>query len=100
MDNDVAATLAKAGIEPPVRFYCKDDHSIVAMVENGLGITLLPSLILAGYDHNIRKIPLDTAAVRTLGIGFLSADTLSISAKAFISTTKSVVKALVSSVED
>lgn len=91
VDNDVAATLDNAGIKPPIRFYCKDDHSIIAMVENGLGITLLPSLILDGYDRNIRRIPLTEPAVRTLGIGYLSADTLSLSARAFIDITRQVV---------
>ena len=61
------------------------------MVENGLGITLLPSLILDGYDRNIRRIPLTEPAVRTLGIGYLSTDTLSLSARAFIDITRQVV---------
>lgn len=91
IDNDVAATLKQADISPPVRFYCKDDHSIIAMVEHGLGITLLPSLILDGYDKNIKKIPLTRPAIRTLGIGFLSSDNLTAAAKAFIDVAKDTI---------
>ncbi len=92
VDNDVAATLQQAGIHPPVRFYCKDDHSIIAMVEHGLGITLLPSLILEGYDQNIVKIPLSVPAVRTLGIGMVSSDDLTTAARAFIAIARQTLK--------
>ncbi len=84
MDYDVAAALENAGVVPKVAFYCKDDHSIMAMVENGLGVSLLPGLILQSHAGRLKKIPLDPAAERTLGIGVASYEALSLSARAFM----------------
>lgn len=95
VDNDVAATLEDAGVHPNVRFYCQDDHSIVSMVMHGLGITLLPSLMLGGYKDSIRKIPLDRCATRTLGIGMVSSDILSLADKKFIDVVKELVPAMI-----
>ncbi len=88
VDNDVMAALEQADVVPPVSFYCKDDHSIISMVEHGLGISLLPALILEGSHYKIKKIPLEVPVYRTLGIGVVSEDALSLSAKAFIQMTK------------
>ncbi len=94
MDDDVAAALNDAGVKPHVAFYCKDDHSIMAMVENGLGISLLPSLILTGHEKKLKKVPLDPPASRILGTGAVSPDSLSLSALAFIRITTDYVKNL------
>ncbi len=84
MDYDVAAALDNAGIVPDIAFRCKDDHSIIAMVEKGLGITLLPALILKGHEDKLKMISLDPPVTRMLGIGVMSQEALSLSARAFI----------------
>ncbi len=91
IDDDVAAALQNADVVPSVAFYCKDDHSIIAMVENGLGISLLPSLILEGTEHRIRKFPLNPPSHRVLGVGMLSYEALSLSARAFIAMVQDFV---------
>lgn len=91
VDPDVSAALAQAGVEPMVSFTCRDDHTIIPMVENNLGISLMPALFLEGFDAGIRKIPVSPCAVRTLGIGLLAERTLSVSAKAFIKIARKVV---------
>ncbi len=88
MDYDVAAALQNAGVVPDVAFRCKDDHSIMAMVEKGLGVTLLPALIIKGHENTLRSIPLDPPVNRMLGIGVISEDALSLSARAFIEMTE------------
>lgn len=95
VDNDVAATLQEAGISPHVRIFCQDDHSIVSMVMHGLGITLLPSLMLGGYQNSIKKIPLDRCATRTLGIGMISSDILSLADKKFIDVIQELVPTMI-----
>lgn len=91
VDYDIADTLAAGGVTPPVRFCCKDDHSIIAMTAHGLGVTMLPSLIVSGYENQILTLPLEPYASRQLGIGMLSKNDLSASAKAFISCTKEIL---------
>jgi len=36
--------LDPAGIHPNVKFTTKDDYAMIAMVENGLGISIMPEL--------------------------------------------------------
>ncbi len=90
VDNDVSATLRQAGIQPHVICYCKEDASIVAMVKQGLGITILPELSLKGLDVN--TYPLDPPAYRTLGIMYKSEDVLSAADKALIEIAKEIIE--------
>lgn len=80
VDEDVMHTLTS--INCPVSFYCRDDHSIISMVNHGLGISLLPALMLE--DIPIRKIPLKDPVYRMLGVGVLHQDRLSVAAQSFI----------------
>lgn len=92
VDYDIAATLESGQITPPVRFYCKDDHSIIAMTSHGLGVTLLPSLIVSGYLNQVLALPLSPSSSRTLGIGMLSRKELSAASKAFLDCTQKVLQ--------
>lgn len=91
VDYDITDTLAAGDVTPPVRFYCKDDHSIIAMTAQGLGVTLLPSLIVSGYENQVLALPIEPYASRQLGIGLLSKNDLSAAARAFITCTKEVL---------
>lgn len=84
VDEDVMHTLSNMNC--PVSFYCRDDHSIISLVNHGLGISLLPSLMLE--DIPIRKLSLKEPVYRMLGIGVLHQDRLSIAAKSFIELAK------------
>lgn len=83
VDIDVSRAFLQAGFQPPVRFTCKEDQTILAMVKNGLGITLLPSLMLEGI-RDVKAIPLREPVIRTLGIGFLKEEDLSLATRCFI----------------
>lgn len=91
VDYDVAVAMEQAGIKPMVSFSCRDDHTIIPMVENNLGISLMPGMFLEGHDSNIRKIPVSPCTIRTLGIGILAEKSLSTSAKAFIKLSKKII---------
>lgn len=91
VDADVTTALKHSEVTPMTSFSCRDDHTIIPMVENDLGISLLPNLFLKGCDANIKKIPVSPCAIRTLGIGILSEKTLSTAAKAFIKLSKKVI---------
>ena len=67
-DHDARRALDAAGVKPNVRFYTKDDYAIIAMVEQGLGISIMPELLLKGRHDNIQVLPLVPEAKRTIGI--------------------------------
>ena len=67
-DHDARRALESAGVEPNVRFYTKDDYAIIAMVEQGLGMSIMPELLLKGRHDRILPLPLIPEAKRTIGI--------------------------------
>ena len=67
-DHDARRALKAAGVEPNVRFYTKDDYAIIAMVEQGLGMSIMPELLLKGRHDHLLTLPLIPEAKRTIGI--------------------------------
>ena len=47
-DYDVNRMLVKARIKPDIKYTLGDDYAIMAMVEKGLGISILPELVSRG----------------------------------------------------
>ena len=73
-DHDARRALEAAGVKPNVRFYTKDDYAIIAMVEQGLGISIMPELLLKGRHDDIQMLPLVPDAKRTIGIAIAAGD--------------------------
>ena len=73
-DHDARRALDAAGVKPNVRFYTKDDYAIIAMVEQGLGISIMPELLLKGRHDNIQVLPLVPEAKRTIGIAIAAGE--------------------------
>ena len=71
-DHDARRALDSAGVKPNVRFYTKDDYAIIAMVEQGLGVSIMPELLLKGRRDRVRILPLQPEAVRTIGLAVVS----------------------------
>lgn len=67
-DYDVRRVLERAGIKPNIKFSAGDDYAIIAMVENGLGISILPELVITRQKHNVAVLELEERSFRSLGI--------------------------------
>lgn len=67
-DHDARSALEAAGVTPNVRFHTKDDYAILAMVEQGLGMSIMPELLLKGRSDNLLTLPLVPEAKRTIGL--------------------------------
>lgn len=65
---DIGRIFKHAGIRPNVRFNVSDDYAAIAMVNKGLGITIMPELILAGVREIPSVMELDPCCVRTIGL--------------------------------
>ena len=60
--------LRKAGVQAHVQYRVKDDYTIMALVESGLGISILPRLVLNRSPYRIRAVELTPAYTRRMGI--------------------------------
>ena len=66
-DHDARRALDKAGLRPNVKFSTKDDYAILAMVRQGLGVSIMPELLLRGQNA-VAVRPLDPPSSRILAL--------------------------------
>ena len=84
--SEPLAAFRSAGLEPNIRMTMHDDYSLLSMVEQGLGVTILPELVLRKQSYNIAILPTDPMIYRRISIISRSQKELSLAAKAFIQT--------------
>lgn len=83
-ENEITAIFESNHMKPNVRFTARDDYAIISMVESGLGISILPELVLHRTPYKIVKKELDTPAYRKLGIVLKNIQHASPSMKRFL----------------
>lgn len=69
-NHDIYRALNKAGIHPKIRYSTKDDYALIAMVEQGLGISIVPELLITDRRNDVAIRPLDPPASRTIALAF------------------------------
>ena len=74
----------KAGIEPNQQYRVYDDYTIMNMVEQGLGIAILPELVLKRHHQDIVIRSLTPAIYREMCVAYKSDDSISYAGKLFM----------------
>ena len=82
--SEPLAAFHAAGLEPNIRMTMHDDYSILSMVEQGLGVTILPELVLRKQSYDIVMLPTEPMVMRRISIISREKNELSIAAKRFI----------------
>ncbi|OUS76995.1 LysR family transcriptional regulator [Paenibacillus sp. MY03] len=91
-DQDVRRILQLHSCKPHVQFQAGNDHAIIAMVENGLGISIISEMIIKGWTHNVMPIELEDGLYRMLGIAIPSLRNASPATRKFIDHAQSWLK--------
>ena len=81
---EISEVFERNGLTPHVRFTTWDDYAVMSMVENGLGISMLPELILKRIPYNIVARELDVPAYRDIAFALRERKTASLAVKRFI----------------
>jgi len=81
---EISEIIERYGLKPRVHFTTWDDYAIMSMVESGLGISILPKLILKRAPYRIVVKELDVPAYRSIGIVLKSKKTASLAVKRFL----------------
>lgn len=89
--HDTHRALDKAGVRPDIKFTTKDDYAILAMVEQGLGVSIVPELLLRGRRENLVVRHLEPGAARTIALAIPEGDALPV-VEAFVQTAVQWVK--------
>lgn len=95
LDKDISRYFRRMGISMKYKFTSNSDYTIVFMVEQNLGISMLPKLILdkilCNCDKSVVVRPLLPPVYRELGIAIRSLQDISPAMKRFIECTKKVL---------
>ncbi|MEF9953247.1 MAG: LysR family transcriptional regulator [Clostridium sp.] len=81
---EISKIFETYGLKPQVHFTTWDDYAIMSMVESGLGIGILPELILKRTPYNIVSRELDIHAYRQIVFAMQNEKTSSLAVKRFI----------------
>lgn len=92
VDYDVHNAIQKAGITPDIRYTSTDDHTVISMVSNNLGVSILPNLVIGTAQSKILALPLEPYFSRELGIGARADSGLSPAARRFAQTIKETLQ--------
>lgn len=81
---EISEIFERHNLKPHVRFTTWDDYAVMSMVESGLGISILPQLILKRVPYHIVAKELDVPAYRNIGLAVRNKKTVSLAVKRFM----------------
>lgn len=85
---EISEIFERNGLTPNVHFTTWDDYAIMSMVESGLGISILPELILKRIPYRIIAKRLNIPAYRKIGLALRNRKTVSLAVKCFLNYLK------------
>lgn len=74
----------ESGLEPNIKLCVHDDYSILSMIEIGLGISILPELVLRKTNYQVAILPINPVVSRKIGLVMKEKYALPIASKCFI----------------
>ncbi len=83
-DKDFANMLRSINIEPNIKYRLGDETSILSMVENGLGIAMLPKLAMLVGHFDVVNLPIEPEISRPIGVIYKDKNHLSSPSQVFI----------------
>ena len=81
---EISEIFERYNISPQIRFTTWDDYAVMSMTESGLGISILPELILQRIPYRIVTKELDVPAFRRIGLAMRDSRSASLAVKRFI----------------
>ena len=90
-DGEVRFILNRLKHRPHISFSACSDYTIINMVTQGLGVSVLPELLLKNCGHQAAALPLEPAQERMLGFGVPQMKAMSPVTRMFIQYVKEYV---------
>ena len=76
-------TFEEKGLSPQVAYKVYDDYSILSMVHQGLGVSMLYSMVLGGFEDQVEIRPIAERPVRTIAMAWRNWETMPQAARRF-----------------
>ena len=93
-DGEVRFILDKLPHWPHILFSACSDYAIINIVTEGLGVSILPELLLKNYSHKAVALPMEPLQERMLGLGVPQMKTASPVTLTFIQYVKRYVEGM------
>ena len=91
-DGEVYEILSTFPVQPVTAFSACSDYAIINMVGMGLGVSILPELLVKNYAAGTAVLELDPPVRRTLGMGIPQMKTISPVTRSFMKYVEQYVK--------
>ncbi|WP_010288645.1 LysR family transcriptional regulator [Kurthia massiliensis] len=82
--NDALALFEASQLEAHIHYIVEEDYAAMALIEQQLGIAIMPKLMLDRCPYRITTRPLDPPAKRTLYLAYKDVKILPIASRTFI----------------
>ncbi len=82
--TEVSMLLERFHVQPDIRFTTWEDFAIMAMVEKGMGVSILPDMILRRIPYQLEIRPLQEPYYRPIGLAVKNQKHLTPAVKKFI----------------
>lgn len=82
--SEISAIFEQHDLVPDIRFTTWDDYAVMSMVESGLGISILPELILRRTPYRIVVKELEVPARRKIGLALRDEKDASLAVRRFL----------------
>ena len=83
-DYEITAALDKMGIRPNTKYTVREDRTMLAMVSKGLGISLLPELMVRHSPYPVTACHAPERFYRSIGIGVKDKKAMSAATRRFV----------------
>ena len=84
LDTEISRIFSEEGLRPNICYTVSDDFAILAMIEQGLGVSIQPELVVKGTRRDLAAIPLEHPRFRQIGLAIRRKDPLSPLTRRFI----------------
>ena len=91
-DQEARRILDQLEQSPRVQFSACNAYTIIAMVEVGLGVSILPALFVENYPSRAVALPFDPPQYRTIGMGVPQIKTASPATRNFMEYLQNDIK--------
>ncbi|KAB2329043.1 LysR family transcriptional regulator [Cytobacillus depressus] len=82
--NEPLTIFKQNNFEPNIQYRVHDDYTIMSMIEQGLGISILPKLVLSRCPYNIVTRKITPSVIRTISLAYKDKRVLPIASRYFI----------------
>lgn len=93
-DVEISRIFQEEGIRPNLQYHVNDDFAILSMIEQGLGVSIMPELVLQNCGRRVSAIPLERPRYREIGLAVRSGKAPSPLTAHFLACVREVVAGL------